>query len=140
VLEPETLVIGATYDVEVVSNLTRSQLVQYAGASGDYNPIHTDEIYATEVAHYPSVFAHGMQTMGMTGRMLTDYVGDDRLLEYGGRFVSQVWPGDSLNACATVVAVITEASSPRVKLSVVTTNQNAEVVFEGYALARVDRL
>jgi hypothetical protein len=39
-----------------------------------------------------------------------------------------------------VVAVITEASSPRVKLSVVTTNQNAEVVFEGYALARVDRL
>jgi acyl dehydratase len=89
----------------VVDNLTRTQIVQYAGASGDYNPLHTDEVFATQVAGYPSVFAHGMLTMGMTGRMLTDYVGDGRLTEFGGRFTSQVWPGDTLTATATVTAV-----------------------------------
>src|SRR5208282_3902915 len=62
----------------VVDNLTRTQIVQYAGASGDYNPLHSDEIFATQVAGYPSIFAHGMLTMGVTGRMLTDYVGDGR--------------------------------------------------------------
>ena len=51
----------------LVDDLTRTQIVQYAGASGDYNPLHTDEKFATEVAGYPRVFAHGMLTMGMTG-------------------------------------------------------------------------
>jgi len=59
-----------------VEDLKRTQIVQYAGASGDYNPIHTDEVFAVKVAGYPSVFAHGMLTMGMTGKMLTNFVGD----------------------------------------------------------------
>ena len=66
------------------------------GASGDYNPLHTDEKFTTEVAGYPSVFAHGMLTMGMTGRVVTDWVGDGRLKSYGVRFSKQVWPGDTL--------------------------------------------
>ena len=61
-----------------MEDLKRTQIVQYAGASGDYNPLHTDEIFTKEVAGYPSVFAHGMLTMGMTGRLLTDTVGDGR--------------------------------------------------------------
>ena len=77
----------------LVDDLKRTQIVQYAGSSGDYNPLHTDEIFTTKVAGYPSVFAHGMLTMGMTGKMLTDYVGDARLTKYGVRFTSQVWPG-----------------------------------------------
>ncbi|WP_179137213.1 MaoC/PaaZ C-terminal domain-containing protein, partial [Candidatus Entotheonella palauensis] len=62
--------VGDSYEEQIADNITRTQLVQYAGASGDYNPIHTDEVYTTQVAGYPSVFAHGMLTMGMTGKML----------------------------------------------------------------------
>ena len=59
-------------------------------------------MFATQVAGYPTVFAHGMLTMGMTARVLTDWVGDGRLLRYGARFVKQVWPGDTLTARAEV--------------------------------------
>jgi acyl dehydratase len=128
---------GATFSAVVVENLTRTQIVQYAGASGDYNPLHTDEVFATQVAGYPSVFAHGMLTMGMTGRMLTDLVGDGRLLSFGGRFTSQVWPGDDLTTTATVEAVHA-GDQPSVDLAVSTTNQDGAEVFSGHASARVD--
>ena len=66
-LKASELKVGDTYTQRLVEDLKRTQIVQYAGASGDYNPLHTDEIYTTQVAGYPSVFAHGMLTMGMTG-------------------------------------------------------------------------
>ena len=95
-LNASELKVGDTHTRVLVEDLNRTQIVQYAGASGDYNPLHTDEMFTTEVAGYPCVFAHGMLTMGMTGRMLTDCVGDGRLTKYGVRFTSQVWPGDTL--------------------------------------------
>ena len=112
--------------------------MQYAGASGDYNPLHTDEIFTTEIAGYPSVFAHGMLTMGMTGRLLTNYVGDGRLTKYGVRFTKQVWPGDTLDATATVEAIREEEGEQFVDLSVVTSNQDGDVVVSGTASARID--
>ena len=99
-LSARTLKVGDTHEEQIVNNLTRTQLVQYAGASGDYNPVHTDEVFTTKVAGYPSVFAHGMLSMGMTGKMLTNYVGDGRLTKYGVRFTRQVWPGDTLTVHA----------------------------------------
>ena len=129
---------GQTFSAVVVEDLKRTQIVQYAGASGDYNPLHTDEVFATQVAGYPSVFAHGMLTMGMTSRMVTDLVGDGRLLTFGGRFTSQVFPGDDLTVTATVVAVRAGGDEPVVELSMQTVNQNAAEVFSGYATARVD--
>ena len=127
-------IIGDTHTARLVEDLKRTQLVQYAGASGDYNPLHTDEIFTTQVAGYPSVFAHGMLTMGMTGKMLTDYVGDARLTKYGVRFTSQVWPGDTLDATATVKAI----SDKLVEFDVSTKNQDGVEVLSGYAEARVD--
>ena len=126
--------VGDTYTECVVEDLKRTQIVMYAGASGDYNPVHTDELYTKEVAGYPSVFAHGMLTMGMTGRMVTNYVGDGRLTKYGLRFTSQIWPGDTLNSTATVE----EVTDGIVKLKVETTNQDGTVVLSGYATARID--
>ena len=133
-LRAANLKVGDTHTERLVEDLKRTQIVQYAGASGDYNPVHTDEVFTKEVAGYPTVFAHGMLTMGMTGRMLTNYVGDGRLTEYGVRFTSQVWPGDTLDATATVTAI----QDGLVDLSVSTVNQSGVEVLKGSARARVD--
>ena len=133
-LSASKLKVGETHTARIVDDLKRTQIVQYAGASGDYNPLHTDEIFTTKVAGYPSVFAHGMLTMGMTGKMITDYVGDARLTKYGVRFTSQVWPGDTLDATATVK----ELKNGLVELDIETKNQDGVVVLSGYAEARVD--
>jgi len=137
-LKASDLPVGHTHKARLVEDLKRTQIVQYAGASGDYNPLHTDEIFTVQVAGYPSVFAHGMLTMGMTGKMLTDYVGDGRLTKFGVRFTSQVWPGDTLDAVATVDKVFEEGGHKLVDLTVTTTNQNGVDVLKGYAQARVD--
>ena len=132
------LVVGATHSATLVEDLTRTQIVQYAGASGDYNPLHTDEKFAREVAGYPTVLAHGMLTMAMTGKMLTDYVGDGRLAEFGVRFTSQVWPGDDLKAAATFQELEEVDGRKLAHFKVVTTNQDGTVVLKGYAQAQVD--
>ena len=137
-LSASSIKVGDTFTQVVVDNLSRTQIVQYAGASGDYNPIHTDEVFATQVAGYPTVFAHGMLTMGLTGKMVTDYVGDGRLTNYGVRFVRQVWPGDTLTATAEVAAVRSEGGDQLVDLTITTTNQNGEPVLTGSATARLD--
>ena len=133
-LQASALNVGDTHSECIVEDLKRTQIVQYAGTSGDYNPLHTDEVFTTKVAGYPSVFAHGMLTMGMTGAMLTNYVGDGRLTKYGVRFTNQVWPGDTLTAEAKVESV----EDGIVKLVVTTTNQDGATVLSGYAEARVD--
>jgi acyl dehydratase len=137
-LKASELKVGDAYEASLVEDLKRTQIVMYAGASGDYNPVHTDELFVTKAAGYPTVFAHGMLSMGMTGKLVTDYVGDGRLTKYGVRFVSQVWPGDSLTGKATVTAVRSEGGEHFVDLDVVTTNQDGTPVVTGYATARVD--
>ena len=138
VLKASAIKVGDTHEEEVCRNLSRTQIVQYAGASGDYNPLHSDEIFTTQVAGYPSVFAHGMLSMGMTGRMLTNYVGDGRLTAYGVRFTSQVFPGATLTAKATVTAVREEGGQHFVDLDVSTVDESGTEVVKGTASARID--
>jgi acyl dehydratase len=137
-LKASQLTVGTTHEEIVVEDLKRTQIVMYAGASGDYNPIHTDEVFATQVAGYPTTFAHGMLTMGLTGKMLTNYVGDGRLTSYGMRFVAQVWPGDTLTARATVAALREQAGEHFVDLTLSTINQDRREVAAGTASARID--
>lgn len=137
-LKAGSLSVGDQRELTLVDNLTRTQIVQYAGASGDFNPLHSDDLFATQVAGYKGVFAHGMLTMGMTGRVLTDWVGDGRLLRYGVRFVKQVWPGDTLTAAAEVTALREENGQPVADFTVTTRNQDGDTVLTGTASARLD--
>lgn len=137
-LQARELQVGDTHQAVLVEDLTRTQIVQYAGASGDYNPVHTDEVFVTKVAGYPTVFAHGMLTMGMTGRLLTDYVGDGRLTRYGVRFVNQVWPGDTLTGTIEVTGLREEDGHHLVDLTVTIVNQDGTPVLTGTATARID--
>ena len=90
----------------VADNLRRTQIVQYAGASGDFHPLHTDEVFACGAQGRGSVIAHGMLTMGLSGRVLTDWIGIAGLQTFGARFVGEVYPGDTLTARAECVSRI----------------------------------
>ncbi len=137
-LKASELKIGDTHSEEVCKNLSRTQIVQYAGASGDYNPLHSDEVFTTKIAGYPSVFAHGMLSMGMTGKMLTNYVGDGRLTKFGVRFTSQVFPGATLTATATISNIREEGGVQYADISVSTTDEEGTEVIKGNATARLD--
>jgi acyl dehydratase len=130
--------VGDTYEEEVCRNLSRTQIVQYAGTSGDYNPLHSDEIFTTQIAGYPSVFAHGMLSMGMTGRMLTNYVGDGRLKSYGVRFTAQVFPGATLTAKATITDIREENGEKIADIEISTTDEAGTQVIKGQASALLD--
>jgi acyl dehydratase len=136
VLDATTVKVGDVHEATLVDGLTRTQIVQYAGASGDYNPLHSDAVFTEKVAGYPGVFAHGMLTMAMTGRLLTDLAGAEGLVRYGARFRAQVWPGDTLLTRATVDAVRADDGVTLVDLSLTTVNQRGDEVLSGYATLR----
>ena len=131
------LTVGQTFETKVVDDLKRTQIVQYAGASGDYNPLHTDEIYATKIAGYPSVFAHGMLTMGLTGQAIAGLVGAENLLRFGVRFTAQVWPGDTLTVRGVVVRTFDDDGALVAEFSLSTVNAEGKEVVSGYAHARI---
>lgn len=141
-LRASELAVGHTFETVVVSDLKRTQIVQYAGASGDYNPLHTDEVYAAKIAGYPSVFAHGMLTMGLTGQAIAGLVGTESLLRFGVRFTAQVRPGDTLTVRSSVVRLYAADGGPAAEFSVSTVARPAadgegREVLSGYAHARL---
>ncbi|MGE0765581.1 MAG: MaoC/PaaZ C-terminal domain-containing protein [Hyphomicrobiaceae bacterium] len=131
--------VGDTFEDVLVKDLKRTLLVMYSGTSGDYNPLHTDDVYCREAAGYPGVFAHGMLTMGMTGRVVTDRFGAENVKKYGVRFTNQVWPGDDLTGKAVVEAIREESGDTLVDMAITTTNQKGDVVLSGYATVRVGK-
>jgi acyl dehydratase len=130
--------VGYVTRVTLVEDLKRTQIVQYAGASGDYNPLHTDERYAVEVGRFPGVFAHGMLTAGMTARVLQQLFAGDFVARFGGRFVAQVWPGDTLVAEIEIIGVDVEESRTRREVSITTRNQDETVVYSATATVIAD--
>ncbi len=123
---------GEEFTSVVVENLNRTQLVMYAAASGDFHPVHHDDVVAQAMG-FPSVFAHGMLTMGLTGRFLEEVVGRGALTRYGARLVAQVWPGDTLTTTITVMSI----DDGLAELALRTRNQDGVDVLEGSAAARV---
>ncbi|WP_432068801.1 MaoC family dehydratase [Streptomyces sp. C10-9-1] len=121
-------------DVEVGTELpsasfpvTRATLVRYAGASGDFNPIHWNERFAVEVG-LPDVIAHGMFTMAEAARVVTDWLGDPgAVVEYGVRFTRPVVvPNDDVGAVIEVsgkVAALLDDKRVRVDLTATSAGQ-----------------
>ncbi|MEI8056070.1 MAG: MaoC family dehydratase [Actinomycetes bacterium] len=94
---------------ELTVQLRRVDLVKYAGASGDFNPIHWNESFAVAVG-LPDIIAHGMLTMASAGRIVTDWAVDPgAVLEYGVRFTRPVVvPNDDDGATLQITAVVGE--------------------------------
>lgn len=118
----------------VEHELTRTDLVMYAGASGDFNPMHHDEVKA-KAAGLPSVFGHGMFSMGVLARAITDYVGVGNLKRYRVRFVKQTWPGETFRTQVKVVAKRKENGENLIDLECALTNAEGEVKVSGTATA-----
>ena len=114
----------------VVDGLTRTDLVRYAGASGDFNPIHHDEEFA-KMAGNPTVFGHGMLTAGFVARCVTDFVGPENLRRYKVRFASRVWPGDTITCKGRVTRKYEENGERRIDGELVALRQTGEMAVTG---------
>ena len=119
---------------EFSHQLTRTDLVMYAGASGDFNPMHTDEVKAKE-AGQPSVFGHGMFSAGLLATSLTDYVGVGNLKSLKIRFTKQTWPGETLIAKNTITGKHAEDGHHLVDIDCALVNDDGEVKVSGQAVA-----
>ncbi|MFF3751248.1 MaoC family dehydratase [Streptomyces sp. NPDC002018] len=119
--------------------VTRATLVRYAGASGDFNPIHWNEKFAKEVG-LPDVIAHGMFTMAEAIRVVTDWVGDPgAVVEYGVRFTKPVVvPNDDEGALVEVSAkVAAKLDDSRVRVDLTAMSAGQKVLGMSRAVVRL---
>ncbi len=131
----EEVEVGSTIPPIVKPAMTRVQIAKYAGASGDFNPLHVDEIYATGQARMKSVIAHGMLSMGFLGQLITSWVGSPvplRRLEV--RFQNSVYPGDVITLSGSVTSKEEDGGAQLLRCDIHATNQDGAVVTSGIAV------
>ena len=119
--------------------VTRGQLVRYAGASGDFNPIHWNERFAKAVG-LPDVIAHGMFTMAEAARVVTDWTGDPGALqEYAVRFTRPVpVPDDDTGSVIEVSGEVTDVlDDGRVKVMLTATYEGQKILGNAVAIVRL---
>lgn len=118
--------------------VTRADLVRYAGASGDFNPIHWSERFATGVG-LPGVIAHGMLTMALAGRAVTGWAGaSDAVLDFGVRFTRPVpVPDDDTGTEVEVGAVVRSVDGDRAELELTVTCGGQKVLAQARATVRL---
>lgn len=112
--------------------IDRVQLSRYAGASGDFNPVHVDEVYAKSVG-MPSVYAPGMLVMGMLGQLISDWARGGQLRRYHVRFIKMVWPGDTVVCKGRVSDRHGEGGRYFVEVELWAENQRGELVMKGHS-------
>jgi acyl dehydratase len=127
---PVRLEAGDTKETVTIGPITRTDIVRYAGAGGDFNPIHHDELFARE-AGMPSVFAMGMLQGGALAQRLARWVGPENVRSLGLRFTGQVWPGDEITLSGTVE----EVTDGVARLTLAATRQTGDVVLTATATA-----
>ncbi|RCW67377.1 MaoC family dehydratase [Pseudorhodoferax soli] len=118
------------FETEAISRLT---LALYCGASGDHNPIHVDTDFA-KAAGQSDVFAHGMLSMAYLGRLLTNWVPQTALREYGVRFVAITQVGAKVRCEGRVTEKFEQDGERRVRVELSTTDQNGQAKLAGDAV------
>jgi acyl dehydratase len=126
---PVALVAGDEMPPGRYGPVTRTDIIRYAGAGGDFNPIHHDDEHARQ-AGMPTVFAMGMLPAGILGMRLARWVGPASLMRLSVRFTAQVWPGDELTSTGRVERV--EGSHAHLELTVA--RQTGEAVLQASAV------
>ena len=122
--------VGDSGPTVIVEGLAPQDFVRYAGASGDFNPIHYDEPYARALGN-DGVFGQGMLTAGYAGHFVSDWFGLDSVRRFRSRFTGRVWPGDTL----TVNGEVTSVDSLEVTAELTVTRQTGETVLLGNVTA-----
>jgi acyl dehydratase len=113
---------------EKVFFVNRALLKQYADASGDHNPIHQDETFAKSVG-LPDVIAHGMLTMGLVAKYVSDIAGgSSKVLEFGGRFTKPVIVPAGVDVDITVTATVADVVDGKVSLALTATSAGVKVL------------
>lgn len=132
----DDLLVGRELPALAPYLVTREAIVAYAGASGDYNPMHVDEVTNVE-AGMGGVFAHGMLGTGLVGRVVTDFLLDRPLRRLYVRCTLIVRPGDTLLCTGHVSRRWVEDGKGLVEFSLTATNQNGKTTHTGSAIAEL---
>ncbi len=132
----ESIRVGDELPVLAKAPLDRVQLARYAGASGDFNPVHVDEVYARNLG-LPSVHAPGMLVMGFLGQLLTDWARGAQLRRYAVKFVKMVWPQDTVVCKGRVTDRWGENGRYFAELDLWAENQRGELVLKGQSQIQV---
>lgn len=117
-----------------VGPITRTDIVRYAGAGGDFNPVHHDDVYARSLG-LPSVFAMGLLGAGYLSRLLAEEFGASTVQRFTVRFRAQVWPGETLDLAVDGSEPTDQRDVRQVRLSA--RNESGELKISAEALVRV---
>jgi len=129
----DAIQIGDQLPPLTLEPINRTTLALFAGASGDHNAIHIDIDYARK-AGMPDVFAHGMLSMAYLGRLLTQWVDQRQLRDFGVRFAGITHLGHQITCTGKVVEKFEADGERRVKLEIQTANQYGETKIVGDAI------
>lgn len=127
---PVSLAVGDTMPEFVTPPLSRSHFVRYAGAGGDFNPIHHDEPMAIS-AGMPTVFGMGLLHAGIAGVRLARWVGPENIRSFAVRFTGQVWPGDVLS----ISGVVDEVHDGIAQVTMTVARQTGDIALTAQATA-----
>jgi acyl dehydratase len=118
-----------------VGPITRTQIVRFAGAGGDFNPMHHDEPFAQR-AGQPSVFAMGQLSAALLARLAGDWLGAEHVRSLTVRFTAKVWPGDELELAGAVVEEFQAGGEARWRCELTATRTDGEVAARAAVVAR----
>src|SRR3984957_5866898 len=129
-LKYSSINVGDSIPTITIENAARAAFVRYAGASGDFVPLHYDQVF-TEAAGIPTVFAQGMWTAGCLSRCLTDFAGAGQVRLFKVRFARQVWPGDTLTCRGKVTGKAEKNGEKLIEGNLEVENQKGEAPVKG---------